>query len=285
MGLDRALLVEFLRVYPFQPATAWWRAFEVAHLLRQPIPAGLCLDVGCGDGLLTEIIVSHVAPAARTWVGVDPDPAEAALARQRGLYTEALVTTADRIDWPAGQFDFALSNSVLEHIPGVEGVLQEVARVLKPGAPFVITVPSARFHDCLRGPSVLRRLLLRQGRAQYLEQIDRRLAHRNYWDEEQWRRALSAAGFTDLEFSSYFAAAEAQRWETVSNLTAGLLYELMGHRPPIEIQRSLGMRRSYVMPDWTARWLAGLLSAGVRADDTGLWGGLMMVARNHALGV
>jgi SAM-dependent methyltransferase len=284
MDLNRTLFGEFLRVYPFQPATAWWRATEVAHLLRHPIPAGLCLDVGCGDGLLTQVIVSHAAPAVRTWIGVEPDRAEAALAIQRNFYLQVLMTTAERIDWPDGQFDFALSNSVLEHIPRVDPVLREVARVLKPGAPFVITVPSAHFHDCLRGPSVLRRLLLRQGRAQYLEQIDRRLAHCNYWDEQQWRRALSAAGFTDVESSSYLGTAEAHRWETISNLTAGVLYELMGHRPPIEIQRSFGLRRSYIMPDWMARGLAKFLGAGVRANDKGLWGGLMMVVRKHALG-
>ena len=278
-GLERTLFGEFLRVYPFQPATAWWRAFEVAHVLSQPLPAGLCLDVGCGDGLLTEIIVSHAAPAARTWVGVDPDPAEAALARRRNLYTQVLATGADQIDWPAGQFDFALSNSVLEHVPAVECVLREVARVLKPGAPFVFTVPDARFHDCLRGPSTLRRLLLRQGRAQYLYQIDQRLAHRNYWDAEQWSRALRAAGFTDLHFSSYFTAPEVQRWETISNLTAGVLYELMGHRPPIEIQRRLGMRRSYAMPAWLAWCTARLLSVGVGANARDLWAGLMMVGR------
>jgi SAM-dependent methyltransferase len=284
MDLSPTLFMELLRVYPFQPATAWWRAFEVAQLLRHPIPAGLCLDVGCGDGLLTKILVSHAAPAARTWVGVEPDPAEATLARQGNFYGQVLSATADRIDWPDGQFDFALSNSVLEHVPRIEPVLQEVARVLKPGASFVITVPSARFHDCLRGPSVLRKFLLRQGRAQYLEQIDRRLAHRNYWDEVQWRQALSVTGFTYVESSSYLAAAEVRRWEAISNLTAGVLYELMGRRPPIEIQRGFGLRRAYVIPYWMARWLAALLGAAVRTDHEGLWGGLMMVARKDALG-
>jgi SAM-dependent methyltransferase len=278
MAVDRRLLVEFLQVYPFQPATAWWRAIEVGHLLAYPLPAGLGLDLGCGDGLLTQIVEAHASPAVRTWLGVDPDPAEAVLARQRQLYAEVLVCGADRIDRPDASFDFALSNSVLEHINPVEPVLREVARLLKSGAPFIFTVPSVRFRQCFRGPSWLRRRLLRQGRSQYLEQIDRRVAHLYYWDEPRWQRALSEAGFAGCRFSSYFTATEVHRWETVSNLTAGVLYELLGHRPPIQIQRSLGMRKSRTMPHWLARGMATVLSAGVRALNGGESGGLMVVA-------
>jgi SAM-dependent methyltransferase len=281
-SVTSALLVEFLRIYPFQPATAWWRAIEIAHLLHYRLPVGLCIDVGCGDGLLTRLIESHASPAVRTWVGIDPDPAEVVLAKQCNLYAEVFTSTADRINQPDCRFDLALANSVLEHIAEVESVLHEVARILKPNAPFVFTVPSASFHDCLRGPSPLRRTVLRQGREQYLKQVDQRLAHVYYWDEERWRRALRTAGFDQLEFSSYLSAPEVQRWETLSNLTAGVLYELFRHRPPIEIQRSLGMRRSRSMPQGVARVAAALLSAGVRTTTSGPTGGLMVVAHRRA---
>lgn len=282
MPSDRALLAEFLKVYPFQPATAWWRAIEIGHLLRYRFPGGWCFDVGCGDGLLTQIIESHAPPAQRRWVGIDPDPAEVALARTRHLYAEVLTGSADQVGQPDARFDFALSNSVLEHTKQIEPILSEVARVLKPGAPFLVTVPSARFRDCLRGPSPVRRALLRQTRQTYLEQIDQRTAHIHYWKEERWRRSLTAAGFGDMEFSSYFSAAEVHRWETISNLTAGVLYELFGRRPPIEIQRSLRLRRALSMPRWLAWTLAGLLNVGARSDQGDPAGGLMVVAYRRA---
>ena len=282
MPVDRSLLIEFLQLYPFQPATAWWRAIEVAHLLRHPLPAGLGLDVGCGDGLLTRLIAAHAVPAERTWIGLDADPAEAALAIATKFYKDVLITPADRIDQPSQHFDFALSNSVLEHIPEIDPVLHEVARVLKPGARFLLTVPSAHFHECLRGPSPLRRTLLRQDRSQYWNQIDQRVAHRHYWTEEHWQQSLRAAGFGDVQFSSYFSAPEVQRWETISNLTAGVLYELLGHRTPIEIQRSLGLRRSAAMPQWLGSLLAPVLSLRARPDTGHPRGGLMVVARRDA---
>ena len=38
--MDRQLLRRFLSVYPFQPATAVWRASEVAELSRVKFPVG-----------------------------------------------------------------------------------------------------------------------------------------------------------------------------------------------------------------------------------------------------
>ena len=53
------LLRSFLCLYPFQPATALWRWFEVEVLLRVPMPRGLVLDLGCGDGKLTQIVADR----------------------------------------------------------------------------------------------------------------------------------------------------------------------------------------------------------------------------------
>ncbi len=281
MPADRHLLAEFLRVYPFQPATAWWRAVEIGELMRfGHLLAGLCLDVGCGDGLLTRIIDRHAGPQPRTWVGIDPDPAEVALARQLGFYAELMNAPADRIEQPDAHFDCALSNSVLEHIPEVDAVLREVGRVLKPGAPFLVSVPSADFHGCLGGPSAPRRALLRQTRADYLHEIDRRTAHVHYRSEAEWRDGLAAAGFAEVRCSSYFTAPQVRRWETLSNLTAGLLHRIH-RRPPIEIQRSLGLRRSRSMPARLAGAVAPLVAAGVGGAAQPC-GGLMIVAYRGA---
>ena len=84
--IDRALLTELLRVYPWQPASAYFRAVELSHLFaRGPAPPeGHALDFGCGDGEVTRIYDAHY-PGARTWDGVDMDIMERELAARAAM--------------------------------------------------------------------------------------------------------------------------------------------------------------------------------------------------------
>ena len=261
----RTLLPHFLHVYPFQPATGIWRAVEISTLLNHGLPEGLGLDVGCGDGLLTGIIHERLA-GTRTWVGIDPDEAEIALAKKTGLYTECIATGGGKLPLEDGRFDFALSNSVLEHIPDLQPVLREVSRVLKKGGRFIFTVPSNSFHEALQGP-----IGARGNREEYLRMIDKRCAHIHYWSEEGWSKALAGAGMSVIAAKPYLSTAETQRWENCSRLTGGVLYAVFGRKQqPIEIQRRLGMRRSSVqlpMPlsRLAARILQGPLDRSVGA--------------------
>ena len=69
---NQELLASFVGAYPAQPATAFWRAIEIGVLARRGLPEGLGLDLGCGDGILTDILLRQTGP--RTLVGVDVDP-------------------------------------------------------------------------------------------------------------------------------------------------------------------------------------------------------------------
>ena len=256
MESARSLLPYFLHVYPFQPATGVWRSAEIAALLEHGLPEGVGLDVGCGDGLLTGIINERLE-GSRTWVGIDPDPEEIALASETGLYSECIATGGGTLPFSDDSFDFALSNSVLEHIPVLDPVLKEVARVLKKDGHFLFTVPSSQFHSALHGP-----LLPFGGRSNYLATVDKRCAHIRYWSEDDWRTALDRSGLSVVAAKPYLSKTETQRWETCSRLTGGLLYSLFGRsQQPIEIQRRLGMRRKGMrLPMPLARIAAWLLS-------------------------
>src|SRR5207249_4570041 len=120
--------------------------------------------------------------------------------------------------------------------------------------------PGPDFHACLRGP-----LLLGRSRADYVEHVDARLAHRRYWTREQWESELAHHGMHVVTTSPYLTMAQVRRWESMSRITAGVLYGLAGRRSrPIEIQRRLGMRRAgQRMPLVFARALATVLSAGL----------------------
>ncbi len=272
MTLASALLPRFLEVYPFQPATAIWRAVEIATLAEAGLPAGRGLDLGCGDGLLTSLVLEACGAAdseheiSGDLVGIDPDPAEIELARASGIYRELFTAGGDAIPQPDGSFDWVLSNSVLEHIPDVAPVLADAARVLKMGGQCVLTVPSTGFHRLLRGPLYFS--AHGAARREYLCEIDRRCAHFYYWDEAKWRAELGRVGLELVEARPYLNRAQTQRWETISRFTAGLLVlAFRGKKRPIEIQRTLGMRTpGRQMPPQLAQILARLLSFGVRLD-------------------
>jgi SAM-dependent methyltransferase len=270
------LLPSFLEVYPFQPATALWRAVEIAVLAEAGLPPGLGLDLGCGDGLLTSLVLE--ACGKRELIGIDPDPDEVALATATGIYRDLHIAGGDAIPLPNDTVDWVLSNSVLEHIPDVGPVLAEAARVLKPGGRCVFTVPSPEFHALLRGP------LWRssdKARAQYLRDMDRRVAHYYYWSEGRWRQELERVGLHLDDARPYLDWSQTRRWETISRLTAGLLVLAFGNRKrPIEIQRTLGMRSAgRGMPESLARPLARALRFGIRLDATESVGGSCLLLR------
>jgi SAM-dependent methyltransferase len=260
---NRELLNSFIGAYPAQPATAFWRAIEIGALIRHGLPEGLGLDLGCGDGILTDILLRQTGP--RSLVGIDPDPLEAQAAARFPFYKRVHTCAGDNIPEPDATFDFVLSNSVLEHIPGLDGIIAEVGRLLRKGGRFVFTVPGPGFHKNLAG-SVLPHV----GREAYLATLDRRLAHHNYLSPTEWDAMCRRNGLVVDNCLGYLDGPETRRWETLSRMTGGLLYSIFGEiKRPIEIQRSLGVRdlqNKAGLPPVVARTLGQIVSAGVSVD-------------------
>jgi SAM-dependent methyltransferase len=230
------LLKTFVSAYTAQPATAYWRAIEVGAIARYGLPQGLGLDLGCGDGILTGILLEAVGP--RRLVGIDLDPQEIEAARKFPFYERLHAAPATAIPEADGTFDFVLSNSVLEHIPDLESTIAEVSRVLRPGGKYVFTVPAPALHDNLSGP-----VMPNVSRATYIENLDRRIAHIHYLSVTQWRQMSEAHGLTLDDCLGFIDAQQTRRWENLSRVTGGALYWLFGERKsPIEIQRTLGLR-------------------------------------------
>ncbi len=94
-------------------------------------PGESILDLGCGDGALTE----RVAATGADVIGVDASPDMVRAARARGL--DARVMDGQALDFAAGTFDAVFSNAALHWMPDAQAVIAHVARVLKPGGRFV----------------------------------------------------------------------------------------------------------------------------------------------------
>jgi 2-polyprenyl-6-hydroxyphenyl methylase/3-demethylubiquinone-9 3-methyltransferase len=132
---------------------SWWDETSVLNLLHGSVTPGRfayfrgvlarhfgagadglrVLDIGCGGGFLAE----EFAALGCGVTGVDPSSASVGAARahaaRRGLRIDYRVGGGEELPAPDAAFDVACCCDVLEHVPDVDRVISETARVLKPG--------------------------------------------------------------------------------------------------------------------------------------------------------
>ena len=100
-------------------------------------PGKRLLDVGCGTGTLS-VALAHRFPGARV-VGLDADGAALAIARAKAAGARVLIdfeqAFADRMPFPSGSFDAAVSSLFFHHLTyaAKRNALAEIFRVLKAG--------------------------------------------------------------------------------------------------------------------------------------------------------
>lgn len=98
--------------------------------LLNPQPGECILDVGCGDGALTE----KIATVAKDVIGIDSSESMVAEACQRGL--NAILMSGDAISYEK-QFDAVFTNAALHWIPDYDRVIKGVRMAIKDGGRFV----------------------------------------------------------------------------------------------------------------------------------------------------
>lgn len=98
--------------------------------LLDPQPGECILDVGCGDGALTE----KIAKVTDQVIGIDSSESMVAGARRRGL--NAVLMSGDGIVYE-NKFDAVFTNAALHWIPDYESVIGGVGKALKDGGRFV----------------------------------------------------------------------------------------------------------------------------------------------------
>jgi SAM-dependent methyltransferase len=158
------------------------------------------LDIGAGDGHFASTTYPR-----RLDAGIDPSLASLREAKGRAAYRLLLQAEGARLPFADHSFASAISNSVLEHIPGLQAVLNEVGRVLQPGAPFAITVPNPGYRSQLSLPAWLRRIGLRRMSVAYADWFMGMSRTVNLLDEAGWAACFAEAGFEIEASQPYFS--------------------------------------------------------------------------------
>jgi len=112
-------------------------------------PHGLCwIDVGCGNGAFTEVLLARAAPAAVT--GIDPSDGQISFARTRpaGQRAQFRVGDAHELPFADNSFDAASMALVITFLSDPGKAAREMARVVRPGglaATYMWDIPGGGF--------------------------------------------------------------------------------------------------------------------------------------------
>lgn len=106
---------------------------------REMVPSGIdaLLDYGCFDGSLLETL----RDTASKLFGVDRNTQALSRAREHYPDMQFGAVRGESIEFPEAYFDAVTCLEVMEHVPSEKALIQELARVTKPGGTLVLSVP------------------------------------------------------------------------------------------------------------------------------------------------
>lgn len=120
---------------PYESYVGRWSRLVARDLLAWlAIPAGRrWLDVGCGTGAVTEIILEVAAPSEVT--GIDPSQGYISFAREHVRDGRASFEIGDACALPyeTGRYDAVVAGLVFNFVPDPEKSMNEMARVTRSG--------------------------------------------------------------------------------------------------------------------------------------------------------
>lgn len=169
---------------------------------------GTLLDFGCGTGAQTLLFLNDVDRI----VGVDVDTTsiekfhQTIETRNLGVRLEAIKYDGRTLPLADASIDFAISFEVLEHVQDERRALEELHRVLKPGARLAMSVPNRWWVFETHGAALP---LLKWNRVPFFSWLPKplhdRWARARIYSRREIVRKLHEAGF-HIEDSCYITA-------------------------------------------------------------------------------
>lgn len=191
--------------YHTLPSIALCRIPELEYASELSLE-GETLDHCCGDGIFAKL----AWPKGKFSAGCDVSADAIEKAQKRNRHERCDVCDASTaLPYEDATFDLVFNNSALEHIPNVDGALNEVARVLKPGGRFAFNVLNHRYFEWWP----LDDSAMKDYRAWQ--------PFIHAWSIDEWRNRLRAAGLEVQTVEGYFPKKSA-------TILAQLDYEFSG---------------------------------------------------------
>ncbi len=215
-----------------------WKAEDI--LIRRFFPQeGDVLDIGCGAGRTS-------IPLTQMGFNVHGVDLSAGMLREAKLHADRLGLKIDFREMDARSLDFAdrsfdcavFSFNGIDHVHGYKGklgVLHEIFRVLKPGAPFIFSAHRvwSPYHirqliwsglktsfGRLFGLNTLEK---EWGELYDLDSLDPQERYSSFLSSGKWKRALNEAGFNLVFCGSRYGLESHSPRELISNLRGGNL--------------------------------------------------------------
>jgi 2-polyprenyl-3-methyl-5-hydroxy-6-metoxy-1,4-benzoquinol methylase len=139
------------------------------------------LDVGCGEGVLTEEWAERLGDGRIVGIDLDDPKLRAEWARRSRPNLEFRAEEATRLSFADDEFDMACAIEVLEHVPEPEATVAEMARVAS--SHLLVSVPR---EPLWRG--------LNMARGAYLRDLGNTPGHVNHWSKRAFVALLSRYG-------------------------------------------------------------------------------------------
>jgi 2-polyprenyl-3-methyl-5-hydroxy-6-metoxy-1,4-benzoquinol methylase len=145
---------------------------------------GSILDVGCGEGVLTEQWADKLGGGRIVGIDLDDPKLKAEWDKRQRANLEYRVEDATNLSFADDEFDMAAAIEVLEHVPDPERTVAEMARVAKTW--LLVSVPR---EPLWRG--------LNMARGAYLKDFGNTPGHINHWSKRSFVSMLSRHGTID----------------------------------------------------------------------------------------
>ena len=193
-------------------STAFFRAIEIS-VVRECIDTQhyrTVLDIGPGDGFLSRIVFDN----DQYIIGVDNDEAGLTDDGLKKKFINELHLGDAREPWNFSgdhKFDVIFSNSVLEHIPSVDKVIERCGE-LKYDHDVIFTVPNNNFTNNLVSSFLIKIPIIGSLFSLFAKKRARMLNHYNDMSSIWWVKRFEKQGYKLHFTASYLTPSQLQRW-------------------------------------------------------------------------
>ena len=155
------------------------RLIRAIRSLMSKMEAGALsgLNVGCGEGqMISRLFQSGMRHKI---TAMDIDPVRIAFAHLHNPVCDYVRADIFHLPFKSRAFDYVIATEILEHLSNPSVALKEIARVAKPNAPVILSVPHEPFFQW--GNVV---------RGKHWKQRGRTPSHVQFWSRSEFRRVI-----------------------------------------------------------------------------------------------